>query len=102
MSEHPPGLSHLSKHQFIRTEELFSQSISTWDDLEHLIQCSGRSMDDWITIAEKYDGPESFFYASYLKSIKHHVQHSKVKKSFEKPRHVFANRIRPSLLIKRV
>ena len=102
MAEDPPGLSHLSKHQFARTEELLSQSFSTWSDLDHFIQTSGLSIDDWITIAEKYEGPESFFYASYLKSIKHHLEHASQRKAVEKPRQIFSNRIRPSLLIKRV
>jgi hypothetical protein len=102
MAEHPPGLSHLSKHQFDRTEELFSKSISTWDDLEAFIQTSGLSLDEWIAIAEKYDGVESHFYTCYLKAVKNLLQHSNVRKKFEKPRQVFSNRIRPSLLVRRV
>lgn len=102
MAEHPPGLSHLSKHQFNRTEELFSQSLSTWDDLENFIKSSGLTIDEWIDIAEKYDGIESHFYASYLKAMKNLLQHSHVRKKFEKPRQVFSNRIRPSLLVRKV
>lgn len=102
MAAYPPGLSQLSQHQFGRTEELFSQSLSTWDDLESLIHSSGRSIDEWINIAEKYDGIESHFYASYLKAMKNLIQHSGVRKKFEKPRQVFSNRIRPSLLVRKV
>jgi len=102
MADHPPGLSHLAQHQFARTEELFSKSLSSWDDLESFIKSSGRSIDEWIDIAEKYDGIESHFYASYLKAIKNLLQHAQVRKKFEKPRHLFSHRIRPSLLVKRV
>jgi len=102
MAEYPPGLSHLSQHQFDRTEKLFSQSLSTWDDLENFIKTSGISIDEWIAIAEKYDGVESHFYASYLKAVKNLLQHSGERKKFEKPRQVFSNRIRPSLLARRV
>ncbi len=102
MAEHPPNLSPLSKHQFHRTEQLFLQSLSTWDDLENFIKSSGLSIDEWIAIAEKYDGVESHFYACYLKTIKNLLQHSHARKKFEKPREVFTNKVRPSLLIKRV
>jgi hypothetical protein len=102
MAEHPPGLSHLSQCQFSRTEELFSRSISSWDELEYFIRTSGRSIDEWIEIAEKYDGLESYFYASYLKAIKNLLQYSHQRKKFEQPRQLFSNRLRPSLLVKRV
>jgi len=102
MAEYPPGLSQLSQYQFTRTEELFSKSLSPWDDLENFIKSSGMSIDEWIAIAEKYDGVESHFYASYLKAIKNLLQHAHVRKKFEKPRQLFSNRVRPSLLVKRV
>lgn len=102
MPEQPPGLSPLSQHQFHRTEELFSQSLSTWDDLEDFIKSSGLSIDEWINIAEKYDGVESHFYSCYLKAVKNLLQHSHVRKKFEKPREVFSNKLRPSLLVRRV
>ena len=102
MAEYPPGLSQLSQHQFARTEELFSKSLSSWDDLEDFIKSSGMSIDQWITIAEKYDGVESHFYASYLKAIKNLLQQSHVRKKFEKPRQLFSHRVRPSLLVKKV
>jgi len=102
MAEYLPGLSQLSQHQFARTEELFSKSLSSWDNLEDFIKSSGMSIDQWITIAEKYDGVESHFYASYLKAVKNLMQHSGARKKFERPRQVFSNRIRPSLLVRRV
>lgn len=102
MAELPPGLSPLSQHQFHRTEELFSQSLSSWDDLESFIQSSGLNMDQWIDIAEKYDGIESHFYTCYLKAVKNLLQHSHLRKKFEQPRPVFPNKVRPSLLARRV
>lgn len=102
MSEYPPGLSPLSQHQFHRTEELFSQSISTWDDLENFIKASGMTIDEWIAVAEKYEGIEKIFYVSYLKAAKNLLANAHVRKKFEKPRQVFSNRIRPSLLVRKV
>ncbi len=102
MAEHPPGLSPLSQHQFNRTEELFSQSLSTWDDLENLIKRSGLTIDEWIAVAEKYDGIEKNFYVSYLRAAKNLLEHAHVRKKFEKPRQLFSNRVRPSLLVRKV
>lgn len=102
MAEHPPGLSLLSQHQFHRTEELFAQSISILDDLENFIKASGMTIDQWISVAEKYEGIEKIFYISYLKAAKNLLENAHIRKKFEKPRQVFSNRVRPSLLVRKV
>lgn len=102
MAEYPPGLSEESKRSFARTEELFSKSISLWDDLEHLLQSSKYSIDEWIEVAKKAGGANAELFPAYLHAIKERLEHSKKRRSFERPRYACFNRISPLRLIKKV
>ena len=102
MAEYPPGLSEESKNKFARTEELFSKSISLWDDLEHLLHESKYNMDEWIGVAKKTKGAQQTIFPGYLEAIKERLKHSSKRRPIEKPQHAPMGRISPLHFTKKV
>lgn len=96
------GLPAETRRRFALTQELFSRSISVWDELEHTIQCSGHGIDDWIAVLKKNGTMSANAYAGYLSAMKKHIEISKKRKLTERPRQAYLNRIPPSRLIRRV
>lgn len=104
-SEEVDDLPHLpqdAKRRFARTNELYSRAITLWDDLEHRIQCSGKTLDDWIAAAHQMGDLHGKAHAARLQSIKDHMGHIKQIKKLEKPRPAHFNKISPTRLVNRV
>ncbi|HLB34170.1 MAG: hypothetical protein A3F67_00655 [Verrucomicrobia bacterium RIFCSPHIGHO2_12_FULL_41_10] len=98
----PPGLTYENRRRFTLTHELYSRSISLWDDLERRIECSGRTLDEWIEAAHQLGGFRGLAHAAHLQSIKDHLYHIKKLRKLEQPRQVFFNKISPSRLVTKV
>ncbi len=97
-----PELVRDLKRKRARTEELFSRSISLWDDLANTIQLSRSSIDEWKKKAEKLEGFNGLFFPAHLEVMKQHLEKVKHRRVLERPYENQFMRISPSRLIKKV
>ncbi|MBX9742734.1 MAG: hypothetical protein K2W99_04265 [Chthoniobacterales bacterium] len=102
MSNFFPELARDLKRKVARTQELFSRSISLWDDLENTVRLSNCSLDEWKKKAEKLEGINGVFYPAHLEVMKQHLERSKQRRVKEVPYSINLTKIPASRLIKKV
>lgn len=90
------------KRKVARTRELFSRSISLWDDLENTVRLSNCSLEEWKKKAEQLEGFQGVFYPAHLEVMKQHLERAKQRKSSEAPYSTNFTKIPASRLIKKV
>lgn len=102
MSVFFPELVRNLQRKVARTKELFSRSISLWDDLENTVRLSNCTLDEWKKRAEKLEGFKGAFYPAHLEVMKQHLERAKQRKGLEASYSAHFTKIPPSRLIKKV